>query len=207
MTLRIGLEPQPQLDAVLGLLSAAGLPVAAVHGLQRQPGIVEDGDVAWVRAPGGDLLSWCQGGGLDLAVVGKESLLEDEPEVYELLDLRVAPATLVFATAAATGEGRSGRLRVATRFPRLTARHFAAGGLQVQPVGLTSDATIAVSLGLADGVVELDTLLAEAASGLVRRDTVAPCGARLVAGRAARALRGAEVAALVVRLRDLLAQR
>jgi ATP phosphoribosyltransferase len=206
MTLSIGLEPQPQLEAVLGLLAAAGLPVAALRGLQHHPGVVVAGDVTWVRASGADLLACCEGGVLDLAVVGKELLLEHEPDVFELLDLRVAPARLVFAVA--DGDERRGRLRVATRFPRVTARHFVAGGLQVQPVRLTSAATLAVSLGLADGVVELDTVVAAAAlPGLAQREPVARCGARLVAGRAARSLRGAEIAALLARLRSLLDSR
>ncbi len=208
MTLRVGLEPQPQLDAVLGLLAAAGLPVAALRGLQHQSGVVDAGDVTWVRASGADLLSFCEGGGVDLAVVGKELLLEHEPDVFELLDLRVAPARLVFAVAGDACESGRGRVRVATRFPRLTARHFAAGSLQVQPVELSSAAVLAVALGLADGVVELDTLIGPpAASGLTRRETVHRCGARLVAGRAARSLRGAEVAALLFRLRERLAER
>lgn len=208
MTLRIGLEPQPQLEAVLGLLATAGLPVAALRGLQHQPGVVEADGVTWVRASGADLLACCESGVLDLAVVGKEMLLEHEPDVFELLDLRVAPARLVFAVADGVCEGRRGRLRVATRFPRVTARYFAAGGLQVQPVRLTSAATLAVSLGLADGVVELDTMVTAAGlPSLAHRETVARCGARLVAGRAARSLRGAEIAALLARLRELLAHR
>jgi ATP phosphoribosyltransferase len=207
MTLRIGLEPQPQLESVLGLLASARLPVAALRGLQHQPGVVEADGVTWVRASGADLLACCESGVLDLAVVGKELLLEHEPDVFELLDLRVAPARLVFAVADRAGEGRRGRSRVATRFPCVTERFFAAGGLQVQPVRLTSAATLAVSLGLADGVVELDTVIAAALPGLARRETVARCGARLVAGRAARSLRGAEIAALLATLRDLLERR
>jgi ATP phosphoribosyltransferase len=208
MSLSIGLEPQPQLEGILGLLAAAGLPVAALRGLQHQPGVVRADGVTWVRASGADLLACCESGVLDLAVVGKELLLEHEPDVYELLDLRVAPARLVFAVAGGAGEARRGRSRVATRFPRVTERYFAAGGLQVQPVRLTSAATLAVSLGLADGVVELDTVIGAAAlPGLVRRETVARCGARLVAGRAARSLRGAEIAALLATLRELLERR
>jgi ATP phosphoribosyltransferase len=208
MTLRVGLEPQPQLEAILGLLAAAGLPVAALRGLQYQPGVVDAEGVTWVRAPGADLLGFCESGVLDLAVLGKELLLEHEPDVFELLDLRVAPARLLFAVADGVRDDRRGRLRVATRFPRLTARHFAAGGLQVQPVRLTTAATLAVSLGLADGLVELDTVIGAAAlSDLVQRETVARCGARLVAARAARSLRGAEIAALLARLRDLLEHR
>jgi ATP phosphoribosyltransferase len=208
MTLRVGLEPQPQLDAVLGLLATAGLPVAALRGLQHQPGVLEAEGVTWVRASGADLLACCESGVLDVAVVGKELLLEHEPDVFELLDLRVAPARLLFAVAGEACEGRRGRLRVATRFPRLTARYFAAGGLQVQPFKLTSAATLAVSLGLADGVVELDTMIgATPRPGLTRRETVARCGARLVAGRAARSLRGDEIAALLARLRALLESR
>lgn len=207
MTLRIGLEPQPQFEAVLGLLASADLPVAALRGL-HQPGLVDAGEAVWVRAAGGDLLACCERGVLDLAVVGKELLLEHDPDVYELLDLRVAPARLVFAAVDDIGDGGRGRLRVATRFPRVTARHFAAGSRQVEPLRLTSTATLAVSLGLAHGVLELDTVIdAASVPGLVARETVARCGARLVAGRAARSLRGAEIAALLARLRELLERR
>lgn len=207
MTLRLGLEPQPQLEAVLGLLAAAGLPVAALRGL-HQPGVVETEAVTWVRAPGRDLLACCERGGVDLAVVGKELLLEHEPDVVELLDLRVAPARLVFAVSGRAADAERTRLRVATRFPAVTARHFAAGERQVEPLRLSAAAPLAVPLGLAHGVVELDTVIgAGPGAGLVRRETVAQCGARLVAGRAARSLRGAEIAALLGRLRELLERR
>ena len=209
VNLRIGLEVQPQLDEVLRLFESAGLRTGAVAEAAASCGVSGDfvvaEDASWLLAPGADLLACCEAGVLDLAVVGKELLLEEEPDVVELLDLRVAPAELVVAVAGAV---RRRPLRLATRFPKLTRRHFAAAAVQVDAVELTAATTPAPALGLADGVVELDIVLAGAGGHqLVVRETVAACGARLVASRAARALRGDEVAALVARLRGLTEAR
>jgi ATP phosphoribosyltransferase len=209
VSLRIGLEVQPQLGQVLALFAGAGLQTAAVVAAapSRSAGgeLVTTDDGRWLLAPGADLLACCEAGVIDVAVVGKEFLLEGEPDVVELLDLRVAPAELVVAVAR---ERRRGPLRLATRFPKVTRRHFAAAGVQVDAVELTGATPSAPALGLADGVVELDVVLAGSrATGLVVREVVAPCGARLVASRAARALRGDEVAALVARLRGLIEAR
>jgi ATP phosphoribosyltransferase len=144
--------------------------------------------------------------------VGKEVLVELECEIYELLDLQVGRARLRFALpAGAPGDwwdrrGRS-RLRVATSFPETTRRYFEARGRQVDVVPLRSAVEAAPKLGLADGVVDLvrsgRTL---AAAGLEPREQLALCSQRLVAGRAAHALRAAEIGALCGRLRALVEQ-
>ncbi len=206
MSLRIGLEVQPQLDQVLALFAKAGLETAVVAeaagSCPAGGDLVTTPDGRWLLAPGADLLACCEAGVVDVAVVGKELLLEKEPDVTELLDLRVAPAELVVAVAR---ERRRGPRRLATRFPRVTRRHFTAAGVQVDAVELTAATSSATALGLADGVVELDIVLAGSGGAqLTVREVVASCGARLVVSRAARALRGDEVAALVSRLRGLI---
>ena len=93
------------------------------------------------------------------------------------------------------------RSRVATRYPRVTRRHFAASGRQVEPLTLSAPGLL-VALGFADGVIELEHLLPQGEDALVVREQVAVCSARLVAGRQARALQGAGLAKLIDRLRE-----
>lgn len=200
-----GGSPPPEM---LDLLERAGLPSGALRGAAG-PALADAGEVVWLLAPGADVLEACARGALDAGVAGKDLLLELSPQVHELLDLRVCADALVYATpelgAAAL---RRGRPRVATRYPRVTRRHFAASGRQVALVAFEA-APLAPGLGIADGVVELRSRLAlEVAvgadrrpSGLQVREELAACSARLVAGRAARALGGERLAELLERLR------
>jgi ATP phosphoribosyltransferase len=96
----------------------------------------------------------------------------------------------------------------------VTRRHFAATGRQVELVAFDA-APLAPGLGIADGVVELRSRLGDddgssgcgRPAGLRVREEIAACSARLVAGRAARALGGERLAELLDRLRAPIEER
>jgi ATP phosphoribosyltransferase len=212
---RLGLacDGGPPPSDVLDLLERAGLAAEALRGVPG-PALVVVGDDIWLLAPGADVLEACARGALDAGVAGKDLLLELAPQVHELLDLRVCPDALVYATSeAVVGGRRQGRPRVATRYPQVTRRHFAATGRQVELVAFGA-APLAPGLGIADGVVELRSRLVgdESAGvgrphGLLVREEIAACSARLIAGRAARALGGARLAELLERVRAVVEER
>lgn len=185
---------------LLELLAAAGLPTAPLR-CAASPALISAGEVEWLLAPGVDVLAICGCGAADAGIVGKDLLLEHEPDVIELLDLGVARQRLVYATPATTARPARRRPRLATRYPRATRRHFSASGRQVEPLTLSAPGLV-VALGFADGVVELEHLLPRGGAELVVREQVAACSARLIAGREARALRGAGLAKLIDLLRE-----
>ena len=214
MKLGLACDAGPPSSQVLDLLEQAGLPAGALLGVAG-PALVDAGDATWLLAAGADVLEACARVALDAGVVGKDLLLELAPPVHELLDLRVCRDALVYATPEpGVGVLRRGRPRVATRYPRVTRRHFAASGRQVALVAFEA-APLAPGLGIADGVVELRSRLAlEVAvgaarrpSGLQVREEIAACSARLVAGRAARALGGERLAELLERLQAAVEER
>jgi ATP phosphoribosyltransferase len=182
------------------VLGAAGLPVAAVAGADPPALIQAEGD-SWALAPGVDVLTACLRGALDVAIVGKDLLLERRPGVFELLDLRVNPDHLVYAGVAGNGCGEPPRLHVATPYPGCTWRYFAGTGRQVEPIAFRV-AALAPALGLADGVVDLRSRIAQEAPELVVREEIAACSLRLVAGGAARTLCAGRLEGLVERLRS-----
>jgi ATP phosphoribosyltransferase len=203
---RIGIacEAGPPPSELLDLLEAAGLPAASVRE-ETPPALLPTAGVVWLLGSATDVLRACDRGGLDLAIVGRDRLLEGRRGTGELFDLGCCRDDLVFAgTAAEERPGR--RLRVATRHPETARRHFAAAG--VQPEIITMDApALAPALGLADGVVVLSSCLASGipgSEGLAVREVVATCSARLVAARAARVLLRDEIGAVVERLRTRL---
>ena len=202
MKLGLACDGGPPPAALLDLLGTAGLPVTATVGAAPPVLIQADGD-AWALAPGVDVLTACLHGALDVAVVGKDLLLERQPELFELLDLRVGPDHLVYAGVAGSSRGEPSRPRVATPYPGCTWRYFTAAGRQVEPIDFRV-ATLAPALGLADGVVDLQSRIEAEAPDLVLREEIAACSLRLVAGRAARTLHAGRLEDLVERLRVAL---
>jgi len=206
--LGLACDAGPPPSQVLDLLERAGLPAGALRGVPG-PALLDAGDATWLLAPGADVLEACACGALDAGVAGKDLLLELAPPVHELLDLRVCRDVLVYATPEpGAGVLRRARTRVATRYPQVTRRHFAATGRQVDLVAFDAP-SLALGLGIADGVVELRGRLvlndagadAGPPDGLRVREEIAACSARLVAGRAARTLGGERLAELLERLR------
>jgi ATP phosphoribosyltransferase len=158
-------------------------------------------------ASAADVIGACERGALDAGVAGKDALLEADPEVHELLDLRTGRDALVYAARRRPpGLSRRVRPRVATRYARVAQTFFAEAGEQADVFAFDSPA-LAVRLGLADGVVELRGRLdAGGVAGLQERAEVALCSARLVCGRAARTLAGVALEDLVERLRARMGQ-
>lgn len=211
MKLGLACDGGPPPSQVLDLLERAGLQAGALRGVPG-PALLDADDATWLLAPGADVLEACARGALDAGVAGKDLLLELAPPLHELLDLRVCRDVLVYATPEpGVGVPRRARTRVATRYPQVTRRHFAVTGRQVDLVAFDA-ALLAPGLGIADGVVELRSRLtlddgstgAGTAVGLRVREDIAACSARLVAGRAARALGGERLAELLERLRALV---
>jgi len=203
---RIGLAcgPAPPSAELLDLLEAAGLPATSLRGAPP-PALLTVADTTWLLASGADVLRACDRAAVDLGVVGKHVLLESRHGVSELLDLGCCRDALVYADAAGARPGRA--LRVATSHPVSARAHFAATGRQVVIVAMDEPA-LALGLGLADGVVMLRSRLAARVPGvdgaLEIREEVAACSARLVAGRAGRALLGARLGDLLERLRAVV---
>lgn len=209
MSLRIVLASGSPLPDVFDLLEAAGLPLADVrrapaHTLHR----LSDGSCVLV-APPSDVATFVERGGADLGVVGKETLVEVDPDVYELLDLREGRGRLVFALPVgmpdvwALEEGYS-RVTIATKYPETTRRYFEESGRQVEVVPLQGPVERAPGLHLADAVVDLvrsGRTLRDA--GLEEREVIDHYSQRLIACRSAHALRAREIGALTERLREL----
>src|SRR5205807_9077032 len=151
--------------------------------------------------------TYVEAGAADLGITGKDVLLEQsERELYELVDLGFGNCTMVLATVA--GEDRAtealrrlGVMRIATKYPRVAARYFLDTGRQAEIVEVKGSAELAPLTGLVEGVVDLTatgTTLRE--NGLVVREEIARCTARLIANPVAHKLKGPAVDATLERV-------
>lgn len=136
-----------------------------------------------------DIPTYVEYGAADLGIVGKDILLEQEPDVYEPLDLGFGFCRLVVAEPKALWErddpSKWSWVRVATKYPTLTERYFSERGIQVEMIRLDGSIELAPLVGLADRIVDLvqsgETLRA---NGLVEVAEIAKSTARLIVNRA-----------------------
>ncbi len=154
-----------------------------------------------------DIPAYVTYGAADLGIVGKDILLEQDPDVYEPLDLGFGFCRLVVAEPRALFErddpSKWSWVRVATKYPRLTEEYFSNRGVQVEIVQLDGSIELAPLVGLAERIVDLvqsgETLRA---NGLVEVAEIARSTARLIVNRASMKTEYEAVRALIEALRE-----
>ncbi len=136
-----------------------------------------------------DIPTYVEYGAADLGIVGKDILMEQEPDVYEPLDLGFGFCRLVVAEPLTLWErddpAKWSWVRVATKYPTLTERYFSERGIQVEMIRLDGSIELAPLVGLAERIVDLvqsgETLRA---NGLVEVAEIMRSTARLIVNRA-----------------------
>ena len=189
----------------LDLLDGLGIDTSEVRSNDRRLLFHESGIVTMRPS---DVPTYVEAGAADLGITGKDVLMEQrERHVYELLDLGYGRCRMVLATRAGedpTAEAlrRLGVVRVATKYPRIAARWFEETGRQAEIVEVKGSVELAPITGLVEAIVDLTatgTTLVE--NGLVVREEIATCTARLIANPVAHKLKAAAIDDVKERLR------
>jgi ATP phosphoribosyltransferase len=161
-----------------------------------------------VRVRNFDVATFVAFGAAHLGVAGNDVLMEFEyPEIYAPLDLKVGRCRLVVAApeedAGRDDPGRWSHVRIATKYPEITRRHFAARGVQAECIKLNGAMELAPSMGLSRQIVDLvQTGTTLKANGLVEIERIADITSRLIVNRAALKTRAAEVGSWIERFRE-----
>ena len=163
-----------------------------------------------VRVRSFDVATFVAHGAAQIGVCGGDVLLEyDTDQIYAPLDLglgrcRVSVAELA-RTAGQDDPSRWSRISVATKYPNIARRHFAARGVQAEVVHLNGAMELAPALGMSRVIVDLvQTGSTLRANGLVETEVIAQVTSRLIVNRTALKTRPEEIAALVARFRAAL---
>lgn len=156
-----------------------------------------------------DVPTYVEYGTADLGVCGRDVLFERNVDVYHPVDLGIGRCRLVVAGKVGDDawlEKTMRMLRVATKYPRAAAWHFARRGVQVEIVDVQSSVELAPLTGLADRIVDLvETGATLAQNGLEVKEEVFAVTTLLVANRASYKLRARTVGALTGAIRAVLA--
>ena len=204
--LTIALAKGRMQDEALRLLARAGVRVSAEALASRRLAVGDEGGrYRFVFVKPSDVPVYVEHGIADCGVVGRDVLLETQPDLLQPLDLKFGRCRVAVAARAGEQLGEHGMLRVATKYPRLAAEHFGARGVPVEIIQLSGSVELAPVLGLADCVVDLvETGRTLAENGLAVVETITDSTARLVVNRASYQLKSAAVAELIENLREAL---
>lgn len=199
------------LDELRPLLAAVGIepePAFADDGVRRLRFATNIDGLTIIRVRSFDVATFVAFGAAQMGVAGNDVLTEfDYPELYAPLDLGIGRCRMaVAATAellAAEDPSRWSHVRVATKYPSITRRHFADRGVQAECIKLNGALELAPRLGLCRRIVDLvatgNTLRA---NGLVEVETIAEVSSRLAVNRAALKTRPDEIGRWVDRFQD-----
>ncbi len=152
-----------------------------------------------------DVPTYVEYGAADLGIAGKDVLIEQPKDLYEPLDLGLGACRMVVAEPKELGERDNPRhwtrIRVATKYPNITTRHFMEKGIQVEIIKLYGSIELAPLLGLSERIVDLvqtgETLRK---NGLVEVEDVMDITSKLVCNRASLKTKPRRVKELVDRL-------
>ncbi len=161
-----------------------------------------------VRVRSFDVATFVAFGAAQLGVAGNDVIMEfDYPELYAPVDLKIGRCRLSVAEPREIGErddpARWSHIRIATKYPRITRRHFARRGVQAECITLSGAMELAPGLGLCRRIVDLvSTGATLTANDLVEVEQIARVSARLLVNRAALKTRPKEMAGWIDRFRE-----
>jgi ATP phosphoribosyltransferase len=183
----------------LDLLARAGLDFSSETLSSRRLAIEdESGRYRLIFVKPADVPVYVEHGVADCGIVGRDVLLESEADLLQPLSLNIGACRIVVAARNDAPVRQLGMLKVATKYPRIAARHFGARGVAVDLIELSGSVELASVLGLADCVVDLvETGKTLQENGLRIIEVIAESAARLVVNRASYQLKAKAVGQLI----------
>ena len=179
------------LDEALPLMARAGVvPEASFHDKANRAlsFACEDADMRIIRVRAFDVATFVAHGAAQAGIVGSDVVEEFAyADLYAPVDLGIGHCRL--SVAEPNGQapaGSASHLRIASKYPNLTRRHFERRGVQAEVIKLNGAMELAPGLGLATGIVDLvSTGRTLKDNGLMETATILQVSARLIVNRAA----------------------
>ena len=207
--LTIALSKGRLADQTLDLMEKAGYDVTAAREKSRKL-ILEDqaAGLRFILAKPSDVPTYVEYGAADIGVVGKDTLLEEGRQLYEVLDLGLGRCRMCVAGPASLKDklDEIPNKRVGTKYPNITRNYFEGVKKEsVEIIKLNGSVELAPLTGLAEvivDIVESGRTLYE--NGLDVLETVADISARLVVNRVSMKMKTDEIKPMISKLREAL---
>ncbi|WP_449622956.1 ATP phosphoribosyltransferase [Robertmurraya sp. Marseille-Q9965] len=161
---------------------------------------VEEESFRFILAKPMDVPTYVEHGVADLGIAGKDVMLEEERDVYELLDLQISKCYLAVAGLPGTRMNDVAP-KIATKYPNVAARYFREQGEQVEIIKLNGSIELAPLIGLSDRIVDIvSTGRTLVENGLVEYERIVDITSRLIVNPVSYRMKDERINELVERL-------
>ena len=152
-----------------------------------------------------DAVTYVEHGAADLAIVGKDTILEKGENYYEILDLGIGKCKFIVATLPdANIFNRIGHIKIGSKYPHVSKKYFEGKGMDVEIIKIEGSVELAPILGISEGIVDImetGTTLKE--NGLVVVDEVCDISSRIIVNKSSFKLKRDEINEIIDRIRAI----
>jgi ATP phosphoribosyltransferase len=167
---------------------------------------VPEEQMRFILAKPMDVVTYVEHGVADLGIAGKDVMMEEERDVYELLDLKISKCHLAVAGLPNVRMNQIAP-RVATKYPNIASSYFREQGEQVEIIRLNGSIELAPLIGLADRIVDIvSTGRTLKENGLVELEKIADVTSRLIVNPVSYRMKDEAIDRLVERLSAVIPQ-
>ena len=199
-------------DQTLQLLEQVGISCDEIKdpGTRKLIFTNEKAGVNFFLAKGPDVPTYVEYGAADIGIVGKDTIMEENRKIYEVLDLGFGRCRMCVCGPSQAGEllKHNQLIRVATKYPRIARDHFYNTRNQtVELIKLNGSIELAPIIGLAEvivDIVETGSTLHE--NGLVVLEEICTLSARMVVNPVSMRMDNARITQLIHALKEKLGQ-
>jgi ATP phosphoribosyltransferase len=211
--LTIALPKGKLFDPGIKILDQAGLATRVLQGDSRKLVFTdEENQVRYMICRPTDIPTFVEYGAADLGMVGKDTIVEQEKDISELVDLKFGYCRFVVAMPKDRYEENSDLInynygRVATKFPKVAADFFKQQGMQMEIIKLHGNVELAPLVGLSEMIVDIVST-----GKTLKENNLVPVGeifhatARLVANRASHRMQFRRIQPLVEKIKEIMAK-
>ena len=162
-------------------------------------------DIKYFLVKANDTVTYVEHGVADIAIVGKDTILEKGENYYEILDLGIGKCKFIVATLPdANIFNRIGHIKIGSKYPNVSKKYFEGKGMDVEIIKIEGSVELAPILGISEGIVDImetGTTLKE--NGLVVVDEVCDISSRIIVNKSSFKLKRDEINEIIDRIRAI----
>ncbi|CDQ19254.1 ATP phosphoribosyltransferase [Halobacillus karajensis] len=151
-----------------------------------------------------DVVTYVEYGAADISIAGKDVLLEQDRDVYEVLDLKISPC---YVAVAGLPDQPMSRIapKIATKYPKVASDYFREQGEQIEIIPLNGSIELAPLIGLADRIVDIvSTGRTLKENGLVEYEKITTITSRLIVNPVSYRVKSTEIEEMVTKLSEVM---
>ena len=152
-------------------------------------------DIRYFLVKANDTVTYVEHGVADIAVVGKDTLLEREGDYYELLDLKIGKCKFIVATLPNIDIFKKiGHIKIGTKYPKVAKRYFERKGMDVEIIKIDGSVELSPILGISEGIVDImETGITLKENGLIVVDEICDISTRVIVNKSSFKLKKKEI--------------